>query len=89
MKILALAALPAALLATACGEPMDGSDTADLGADVTEGQTGSNAGADYQPGADGPLQADVEPTQSTDTMQEPTMQADQVDEAGAGTETDM
>ena len=68
MKTFALlAALPVSLALAACGEEMDGSDTADLGSDATVGETGTMDGAEYQPGDDGPLQNDVEPDAGTMT----------------------
>ena len=61
----ALAALPLGLLVTACGEPLDGSDTANLEGDATAVEGGSETtGTEYEPGEDGLLQSDVEPTTS-------------------------
>lgn len=59
MKLRLTATIPLALAAglAACGEPIDGSDTADLGSDVTE----ADRGPEYEPGEDGLLQSDMEP----------------------------
>ena len=63
-KTVLLAALPLSLALTACGEELDGGDTADLGSDVTTGETGMEGDADYEPGEDGPLQNDVVPDET-------------------------
>ena len=64
MKTLALAALPLSLALVACGEPLDGSDTANLEGDATAVEGGADTpGTEYEPGEDGLLQSDVEPTE--------------------------
>ncbi len=60
-KTVLLAALPLSLLATACADDLDGSDTADMGSDVTTGETGAPDGPEYVPADDGLLQSDVVP----------------------------
>ena len=60
MKTIALA-LPLAFAITACGEPLDGSDTADLEGDATTVEGGADDGTAYEPGEDGLLQSDVVP----------------------------
>lgn len=63
MKLTLTATLPLALAfgLAACGEPIDGSDTADLASDVTEADIGPEGGPEYEPGEDGLLQSDMEP----------------------------
>jgi hypothetical protein len=63
MKHTLTATLPLALVfgLAACGEPIDGSDTADLGSDVTSADPGPEGGPEYEPGEDGLLQSDMEP----------------------------
>lgn len=63
MKLRLTATIPLALGVGlgACGEPIDGSDTADLGSDVTEADPGPEGGPEYEPGEDGLLQSDMEP----------------------------
>ena len=65
MKTFALAALPLSLTLVACGEPLDGSDTANLEGDATAVEGGTDTtGTEYEPGEDGLLQSDVEPAKS-------------------------
>ena len=62
MKTPALAAaLALAFGLAACGETMDGSDTADMTSDAVSADTGTDDASDYQPNEDGPLQNDVVP----------------------------
>ena len=49
-KTALLAALPLALTLGACGEPIDGSDTADLGNDTTTAPAADAPDAPVQPG---------------------------------------
>ena len=59
IRIHALCALTLAASLAACGEPIDGGDTADLSSDATEAQTGPTDGPTYEPGEGGPLNADI------------------------------
>ena len=59
------ATLPLTIALAACGEPMDGSDTADMGSDAVTAGVEETGTADYQPGEDGPLQNDVVPADET------------------------
>lgn len=63
MKLTLTAAIPLALAfgLAGCGEPIDGSDTADLASDATEADPGPEGGPEYEPGEDGLLQSDMEP----------------------------
>lgn len=54
-----LCAVSLALFLAACGEPIDGGDTANLGSDVTEAQTEPTDGPTYAPGEGGPLNSDI------------------------------
>ena len=51
--------LPLALAIAACGEPMDGSDTADMTNDAVTADTGTEGESSYDPNEDGPLQSDA------------------------------
>ena len=64
MKTAALAALPLALALAACGDPIDGSDTANMEGEATAVGDDAPSPTDYEPGADGPLQNDVVPEES-------------------------
>ena len=78
-KTALLAALPLALTLGACGEPIDGSDTADLGNDPTTAPAADapdDGPLDYEPGEDGLLQSDMEPMGDDDAADEPAMDAD-------------
>ena len=60
MKAPALAlALSATIALAACGEPMDGSDTADMTNDAVSADTGAEGESSYDPNEDGPLQSDA------------------------------
>ncbi|QZD90573.1 hypothetical protein K3148_04040 [Qipengyuania aurantiaca] len=61
------AALSLSIGLVACGEPIDGSDTADMAPDAVSGETIDTSAAEYKPGEDGPLQSDgmVDDTQYT------------------------
>ena len=60
MKAPGLAAAFAATIAlAACGEPIDGSDTADMTNDAVSADTGAEGGSSYNPNEDGPLQSDA------------------------------
>ncbi|WP_156787368.1 hypothetical protein [Erythrobacter sp. SD-21] len=59
MKLPALAAaLSLTIGLAACGEPIDGSDTADMAPDAVSGETTDTSAAEYRPDEDGPLQSD-------------------------------
>ena len=51
--------LSLALAITACGEPIDGSDTADMTNDAVSADTGAEGESSYDPNEDGPLQSDA------------------------------
>lgn len=80
MTLKLAATIPLALAIAACGGEIDGSDTADLGSDVTEVQTGPEDAPEYEPGEDGLLQSDIEPV-GEPIADEETMADDPVDPA--------
>ena len=55
-----LAAIPLALGLSACGEPIDGSDTADLGNDTTTAAGTTSDAPGMNPAQDGMLDTDAE-----------------------------
>ncbi|MBT8427794.1 MAG: hypothetical protein KJO02_07175 [Erythrobacter sp.] len=57
-KTILIATLPVALALSACGDPIDGSDTADLSSDATTVETGDEDAGAYNPSEDGMLQSD-------------------------------
>ena len=59
MKLPTLAAaLSLSIGVAACGEPIDGSDTAGLAPDTVSADTEDTSAAEYKPNEDGPLQSD-------------------------------
>ena len=66
--------LPALAALAACGEPIDGSDTADLEADVVTTPGGEDAVAGENPAEDGMLQTDVEPAPMDAETSDPAME---------------
>ena len=59
--------IPLALAIAACGEPIDGSDTADLTNDAVTADTGVEGESTYDPNEDGPLQSDAILDDAVDT----------------------
>ena len=68
-KLAMIAALPLGLAVAACGEPLDGSDTADLAPETTTAETGPEDAGAMNPADDGMLDTDVETVE--DTMEDP------------------
>ena len=64
-----LAATPLVLALAACGDPIDGSDTADMSSEATTGETGVEDDGAMNPANDGMLDTDVETVE--ETMEEP------------------
>ena len=81
MKPALALALPFALTLGACGEPIDGSDTADMQADAVAAPSGDTIDGE-NPAADGMMQTEVEPETATETggpepVGEPIMENDE------------
>ena len=74
------AAVPMCLVVAACGEPMDGSDTADMAPDTTSAETGESDAGALNPAEDGMLDTDVETIE--ETMEEPMEEQPAADETG-------
>lgn len=62
--------LPLALAIAACGEPMDGSDTADMTNDAVTADTGNPEAEAVNPASDGMLDTEVEAETATGTEME-------------------
>ncbi len=68
-------ALPLALTLGACGEPIDGSDTADMQADAVAAPSGDEIDGE-NPATDGMLETETETT-GTEPVGEPMMESDE------------
>ena len=80
MKAPALAAaLSATIALAACGEPIDGSDTADMTNDAVSADTGAEGESSYNPNEDGPLKSDalLEDADNAPDMADDEMMAEQ------------
>ena len=82
-KTILIAALPAALSLSACGDPIDGSDTADITPDATAVETGAEDAEAYNPSEDGMLESEglvddtpVTTEESLEEYQEDTQEAE-------------
>ena len=70
-KALLIATLPLVAGLAACGEPIDGSDTADLQADAVTAPGAQDDTPGQNPAEDGMLQTEVQPTESPSDSVEP------------------
>ncbi|MAW90383.1 MAG: hypothetical protein CL574_04675 [Altererythrobacter sp.] len=80
MKPALALALPLALTLGACGEPIDGSDTADMQGDAVTAPSGDEAIDGENPATDGMLETEVETdteTTGTEPVGEPMMESDE------------
>ncbi|MAM41586.1 MAG: hypothetical protein CL949_24465 [Erythrobacter sp.] len=80
MKPALALALPLALTLGACGEPIDGSDTADMQGDAVTAPSGNEAIDGENPATDGMLETEVETdteTTGTEPVGEPMMESDE------------
>ena len=70
-KTILIAALPLTLGLAACGEPIDGSDTADMEADAVTAPGADEPISGENPAADGMLETEVQPTETPSDTIEP------------------
>ena len=70
-KTILIAALPLTLGLAACGEPIDGSDTANMEGDAVSAPGENQPISGENPAADGMLETEVQPTETPSDTIEP------------------